>query len=767
MKSHWSKLFFPIFFVIILFMALVKYISFHTTFWDLGWQDYIVYNIIPGQSWQFLFRGHAHIFSLFYSFLYKFLPSPVLLITCQALAIVGAGLLVSGRWTVDGGQSLDGERWTVDGGQKPNRLQTILIILYLLYFPVWYNCLFDFHFEHLFVLFCAIFYWLVIGQWSVDGGQNNRRQTTDYRLPSKMLVFLICLLCCLVKEVFALSAIMMGVYVIIRRRWLVCGSLIVVFSLLYFIFIECYAVPYFTVGKEAPAIWHNAFGYLGSNMKEVFLNLLTHPWLLITETLSDWRKLLYIIAIFGPFLFIPLLAPLELLPALPQLFISLLSHKDNFYALSSQYTAGLIVSVFVAFIKGLPRAGRLWTVVKDLDSGQSSIVSGQRFGKWSMDGRQKKIDYQPQTIEKKEGVKNGEEQVRESGGMAVGNGVSKRYIPNFKIFPQRGDVWNNFSVKACSNIYSFKYCRGFWQRIRQSFFTISLPSKREFNGTKDIDFNLQGDCNITTREGEKFNKRNRHITPKTELPYNLSPTIDHRLPTTDYRLPTTNYQLLTIILLVSIFFHILLSPSPISRIFWFELVPQYHYTAYIPTKRDAMIKEAIKKYIPDDFNVSVSTQNSVNCAHLAHRRYYFCFPKGVTEPAKVPDFSNKSLIDLWTVIKDLVSGQWTVDKNLDSGQKFGQLSVVSGQWTKEKRLPTTDYRLIYADYVVLDLKRQWFVNDRGCDLWRNGQCHDPAFSQKFLKLVEETKKRYDLVYEKDGFMILRRTISVLDKLNPI
>ena len=34
--------------------------------------------------------------------------------------------------------------------------------------------------------------------------------------------------------------------------------------------------------------------------------------------------------------------------------------------------------------------------------------------------------------------------------------------------------------------------------------------------------------------------------------------------------------------------------------------------------------------------------------------------------------------------------------------------------------------------------------------------YNPAFSQKFLKLVEETKKRYDLVYEKDGFMILKR-----------
>ena len=84
-------------------------------------------------------------------------------------------------------------------------------------------------------------------------------------------------------------------------------------------------------------------------------------------------------------------------------------------------------------------------------------------------------------------------------------------------------------------------------------------------------------------------------------------------------------------------------------------------------------------------------------------------------------------------------------------------------WTKEKRLQTTDhrplttdYRLIWADYVVLDLNRQWFIIDRGCNRWRGGQCYDPAFSQEFLKLVEETKRGYDLIYEKDGFMILKR-----------
>ena len=107
----------------------------------------------------------------------------------------------------------------------------------------------------------------------------------------------------------------------------------------------------------------------------------------------------------------------------------------------------------------------------------------------------------------------------------------------------------------------------------------------------------------------------------------------------------------------------------------------------------------------------------------------------MTEPAKVPDFSNKSLIGLWTV----VSRRWKIDGRQEPNQ-----------------LQTTDYRLIYADYVVLDLERQWFINDRGCNRWRGGQCHDPAFPQKFLKLVEETKRGYDLIYEKDGFMILKR-----------
>jgi len=512
-------------FLLITLMAILKYFSLHSTFYDLGIFDYLLFynanfNFIPP------FRVHAHLFVIFYTFLYKIFPSPVLLIICQSIAIFGAIWLI-----------IKISKNLLNNCQLFNPI--LIFLLFLLYPPIWYNCLFDFHFEHLFIFFCALFYWLILG-----------KKSSSWIF--KLIVFFVCILCCLVKEVFALSAAMMGIYVIIKKRWWITGILIVLCSLLYFLFIELYAIPYFSDGKDAASMWHGAFGYLGNNMKEILLNLLTHPWIIITETFSNWKKVFYLIAIFGPLLFIPLLAPIELLPALPQLIISLLSHLPNHYNISNHYTAGLIVPIFVAFIIGLPKAKRIFN----------------------------------------------------------------NFFQNEKLF-------------------------------------------------------------------------------------------------------------LKIILFSSLLFHILLSPSPISQKFWRNEVWLYNYRAYIPTDRDNMIKKAIKKYIPKNPDISVATQNSLNWAYLAHRKHYFCFPKGVTEPAKVPDFSNKNFKQFLKHITNSKS-------------------------------QTPNYKLIYADLVLLDFKRLWFINDIGCNKWKNNQCYNKTFSQKFLNLLKETKKRYNLIYEKDGFMIFKR-----------
>jgi len=148
--------------------------------------------------------------------------------------------------------------------------------------------------------------------------------------------------------------------------------------------------------------------------------------------------------------------------------------------------------------------------------------------------------------------------------------------------------------------------------------------------------------------------------------------------------------------------NVLLSPSPLSRLFWTNKVAQYGYRAYIPTDRDRMIKRALKGHIPSDPNVAVSVQNTLNFSYLAQRKYYLLFPDGVIEPARQHDMA-----------------------------KRGQL------------VP------ILADYVVLDLKRPWYLRDKGCD-WYWGKCQNDEMAGKFMEWVTRTKKTFRVVvFERD------------------
>jgi hypothetical protein len=137
-----------------------------------------------------------------------------------------------------------------------------------------------------------------------------------------------------------------------------------------------------------------------------------------------------------------------------------------------------------------------------------------------------------------------------------------------------------------------------------------------------------------------------------------------------------------------------------------------------------MLQEAMLKYIPADPDVSVTTQNTVNWYHLAHRKVFLPFPMGVDMPHRVIDWSNRDLPGLL-------------------------------QYIRTGDMPPAITHDRYADYVVLDLKRPWFIIDKGCD-WLYGACRNDEMAAKFLHLVNETRQRYNTVFERDGFTILRR-----------
>ncbi|QZP17301.1 DUF2079 domain-containing protein [Methylophilales bacterium] len=170
----------------------------------------------------------------------------------------------------------------------------------------------------------------------------------------------------------------------------------------------------------------------------------------------------------------------------------------------------------------------------------------------------------------------------------------------------------------------------------------------------------------------------------------------------------------TSILLIGLLItHIALSPSPISRIFWSDKVWSYNYHAYIQTDRDQMIKQKISLFIPENPDVVVSIQNTLNWLPLVQRRHFLLFPRGISEVGSGP-FIQRGL-----------------------------------------KLEKTKWKPIKSDFVVLDLKRPWSIIDKGCD-WLYGKCTNKKVANEYLEWVKKTKRIMHVVFEKDGFIILKR-----------
>jgi hypothetical protein len=170
--------------------------------------------------------------------------------------------------------------------------------------------------------------------------------------------------------------------------------------------------------------------------------------------------------------------------------------------------------------------------------------------------------------------------------------------------------------------------------------------------------------------------------------------------------------------------HVLLAPSPVSRLFWTTDNFAFSIEAYEPTARDAGILGEILRSVPRDPALPVVSQNTLNWGALAERRDYNSFPLGVFDPHPVRDLSGATWMNLWTFIR--------------TGQT-----------------PNLPVRTWQAGYVLLDLTRPWFVLDRGCD-FQNGACRDEDVAREFTALVTRARRELETVYDQDGFLILRR-----------
>lgn len=184
--------------------------------------------------------------------------------------------------------------------------------------------------------------------------------------------FLIALgLALIVKEEVALTVAAVGVYLFLGKRRRRLGAGVLLAGLMYFALAVGWAMPHLG-GK--PQIDTRFSGYMASGWSGatgVVWTLLTNPLFTITWILGNPQKLLFLLQVFLPVLFLPLLAPAAAwIPALPALAILLLTSAHTQYDITYHYTAHLIPTVFYLAALGVARVG------DRLEIGRVALVAG-------------------------------------------------------------------------------------------------------------------------------------------------------------------------------------------------------------------------------------------------------------------------------------------------------------------------------------------------------------------------------------------------------
>lgn len=299
-------------------MSVLRYLSFHTAFFDLGIYDHSVWNIAELGDLSYLGWGHFRPIVGVYALFYKLFPSAITLLLLQTLAI---GLSAVPLYYIAKKKL----------GQGFYAL--LIVIIYFLYSPVGYNNLFDFHTDHLIILLMLWgFYFL--------------------EKDKPLAFFLVCLPGLFLKEPLILSIGAMGLYAIVRYRMYKSGTILFVGSLLFFFLVVNVLLPGLNEGVYGGELLEKSFSYLGSSVFEIARSIFLHPGVIAKEIGDIW-KMGYLTFLFVPLLLIPFLSPLSLLPALPALAISLLSQLRTHYWIQYQYTASLIAPIFISLIYGL------------------------------------------------------------------------------------------------------------------------------------------------------------------------------------------------------------------------------------------------------------------------------------------------------------------------------------------------------------------------------------------------------------------------------
>jgi uncharacterized membrane protein len=317
--------------------AILRYDTFKAAAFDLGNMDQVLWNTIHGRLFQFTNQAidwygpptrlaiHFEPIILPLSLLYVFHADPRILLVFQTLALASGALpvfLLTRRY-------LSG--WPI--------LAALMATTYLLSPALLGLNIFDFHPVSLatpLLLYAML--------------------ALTYK---RYVWFLIaCVLACMCKEDIPLTIAVLGILLIWKYKLPRLGATLIIGGLLWSILAFKVIIPHFYPGIQSNNFWYR-YEALGGSPGAAVVNLLIHPWLLLT-TFFTLDRFYYLVGLVRSVGFLSILAPVWLLPALPSLAENLLSTDPLLYSGVYHYNAAIIPFVVLAAIHGMRRLLLIW-----------------------------------------------------------------------------------------------------------------------------------------------------------------------------------------------------------------------------------------------------------------------------------------------------------------------------------------------------------------------------------------------------------------------
>jgi uncharacterized membrane protein len=308
--------------IIFLITSIIRHLLFQSNALDLGWFDQAIYLISQGKnpivSFQdFHILGDHAAFILYpLALFYKLYPSVYWLFLIQAIA------LSLGAWPT----------WLLakQAGLKPD--QCLAIALAYLLYPMIFNLnLFDFHPE---VIALPTLIWAIY----------TARMKQFKRFILAILIILSC------KAVLTLTVAMMGFWLIIWEKRQIEGLIALILGIAWFIITVKIIIPQFS-GKEVAAV--GRYSFLGNSVVEIIQNLIFKPNILLSHIFT-LENLGYLILLIVPVIWgLSLQHLTPLIPALPALFLNLLTDYYPQKDLTHQYSLTILPFLLLAVITSL------------------------------------------------------------------------------------------------------------------------------------------------------------------------------------------------------------------------------------------------------------------------------------------------------------------------------------------------------------------------------------------------------------------------------